>query len=104
MAGRKLPPSEFGRVKKSVAEQRGLKVGDEIIDYLLDQIVEDGRVGRDATAREWGRGLVAEFVRQVLDGQMTVATDVEVMSNQRIAQRDHLLALQFNALLHNPKF
>ncbi|MEO7092886.1 MAG: DUF507 family protein [Polyangiales bacterium] len=40
MDGRKLPPSEFGRVKKSVAEQRGLKVGDEIIDYLLDQIVE----------------------------------------------------------------
>jgi hypothetical protein len=40
MDGRKLPPSEFGRVKKSVAEQRGLKVGDEVIDYLLDQIVE----------------------------------------------------------------
>jgi hypothetical protein len=40
MDGRKLPPSEFGRVKKSVAEQKGLKVGDEIVDYLLDQIVE----------------------------------------------------------------
>ena len=40
MDGRKLPPSEFGRVKKSVAEQRGLKVGEEVIDYLLDQIVE----------------------------------------------------------------
>ena len=40
MDGRKLPPSEFGRVKKSVAEQRGLKVGEEVIEYLLDQIVE----------------------------------------------------------------
>ena len=40
MDGRKLPPTEFGRVKKSVAEQRGLKVGDEVIDFLLDQIVE----------------------------------------------------------------
>lgn len=40
MEGRKLPPSEFGRVKKSVAEQKGLKIGDEVIDYLLDQIVE----------------------------------------------------------------
>ena len=40
MDGRKLPPTEFGRVKKSVAEQKGLKVGDEIIDYLLDQVVE----------------------------------------------------------------
>ncbi|MFI5302373.1 MAG: DUF507 family protein, partial [Polyangiales bacterium] len=40
MDGRKLPPSEFGRVKKSVAEQKGFKVGDESIDYLLDQVVE----------------------------------------------------------------
>jgi hypothetical protein len=40
MDGRKLPPSEFGRVKKSVAEQKGLKIGDEIVDYLLDQLVE----------------------------------------------------------------
>ncbi len=40
MDGRKLPPTEFGRVKKSVAEQRGLKVGEEVVDYLLDQIVE----------------------------------------------------------------
>ncbi|GAC1351870.1 MAG: hypothetical protein NVSMB1_09090 [Polyangiales bacterium] len=40
MDGRKLPPSEFGRVKKSVAEQKGLKIGDEIVDFLLDQVVE----------------------------------------------------------------
>jgi len=40
MDGRGLPPTEFGRVKKSVAEQKGLKIGDEIIDYLLDQVVE----------------------------------------------------------------
>jgi type VI secretion system protein ImpC len=71
---------------------------------ILDEIVEDGRVGRDATSRQWGRGLVAEFVKQVLDGQMTVAPDVEVMINQRIAQIDHLLSLQLNEILHNPKF
>jgi hypothetical protein len=40
MDGRKLPASEFGRVKKSVAEQKGLKVGEDVVDYLLDQIVE----------------------------------------------------------------
>jgi hypothetical protein len=40
MDGRKLPPSEFGRVKKSVAEQKGLKVGEDVVDYLLDQLVE----------------------------------------------------------------
>jgi type VI secretion system protein ImpC len=71
---------------------------------LLDQIVSEGRVGRDATAREWGRSLVSEFVKQVLDGQMTVSPDLEAMINQRIAQIDHLLSLQLNEILHNPKF
>jgi len=40
MDGRKLPPTEFGRVKKSVAEQKGLKLGEDVIDFLLDQLVE----------------------------------------------------------------
>jgi hypothetical protein len=40
MDGRKLPPTDYGRVKKSVAEQKGHKTGDDTIDFLLDQIVE----------------------------------------------------------------
>src|SRR4051794_34515385 len=71
---------------------------------LLDQIVSEGRVGRDATAREWGRSLVSEFVKQVLDGQMTISPDLEAMINQRIAQIDHLLSLQLNEILHHEKF
>jgi type VI secretion system protein ImpC len=71
---------------------------------LFDQIVTEGRVGRDETARQWGRSLVSEFVKQVLDGQMTVSPDLEAMINQRIAQIDHLLSLQLNEILHHPKF
>ena len=37
---RGLASVEFARMKKLVAEQRGIKVGDEMLDYLLDQIVE----------------------------------------------------------------
>ncbi|MBX3189899.1 MAG: DUF507 family protein [Labilithrix sp.] len=32
-------PSEFGKVKQQVAEHHGIKVGDEMLDYLLDQVV-----------------------------------------------------------------
>src|SRR5262249_56568398 len=32
--------SEYGRVKAQIAESKGIKVGDEMLDYLLDQIVE----------------------------------------------------------------
>lgn len=37
---RGLPQSEFSRIKKLAAEQKGIKVGDELMDYLLDQLIE----------------------------------------------------------------
>ena len=42
---------------------------------LLDQIIEEGRFSRDATARERGTDMVKEFVAQVLQGEMTVSRD-----------------------------
>jgi hypothetical protein len=40
VAQRNLPQTEFGRIKKLVADERRLKIGEEAIDYLLDQLVE----------------------------------------------------------------
>jgi len=40
MQARGIPNSDFARMKKLAAEQMGIKVGDETIDYLLDQILE----------------------------------------------------------------
>jgi hypothetical protein len=37
---RGIPNTEFGRMKKLAAEQMGIKIGDETIDYLLDQLLE----------------------------------------------------------------
>jgi type VI secretion system protein ImpC len=71
---------------------------------LLDQIVEQGRFGKDNTAQERGKNLVKEFVAQVLDGSMTVAKDAEMMINARIAQIDHLLSIQLNEILHHEAF
>ncbi len=34
------PQTDFGRVREQVATQKGIKVGDEMLDYLLDQVVE----------------------------------------------------------------
>ena len=33
-------PNEFGRIKKLLAQEKGIKVGDEMMDYLLDQLIE----------------------------------------------------------------
>ncbi|HEX3594366.1 MAG TPA: DUF507 family protein [Polyangiaceae bacterium] len=34
------PNSEYSRVRALAAEEKGIKVGDETLDYLLDQVVE----------------------------------------------------------------
>lgn len=70
---------------------------------LLDQIVEQGRFG-DATARERGKSLIADFVQQVLEGSMTVGRDADQMISARVAQIDHLLSIQLNEILHNAQF
>jgi len=71
---------------------------------LLDQIVEEGRFGRETVAVERGKDLVKEFVAQVLRGEMAVSRDAEAMINARIAQVDHLLSIQLNEVLHHPQF
>jgi len=70
---------------------------------LLDQIVEEGRLGRDDAARQRGKDLIREFLEQVLAGEMSVSRDTEAMINARIAQIDHLLSIQLNEVLHHPQ-
>ncbi len=71
---------------------------------LLDQIVEQGKVGTDAVTRERGKSLVKEFINQVLEGQVTISKDTEAMINARVAQIDHLVSIQLNEILHHPQF
>ncbi len=71
---------------------------------LLDQIVDQGRFGKEAPARERGRDMIKQFVAEVLEGTITVARDTEAMLNARIAQIDHLVSLQLNEVLHAPAF
>ncbi|MCC7497239.1 MAG: type VI secretion system contractile sheath large subunit [Bryobacterales bacterium] len=88
--------------QQAAAQQQAAEVTTEV--SLLDQIVEQGRLARDASARERGKNLVKEFVAQVLEGAMTVSKDAEAMINARIAQIDHLLSIQLNEVLHHPSF
>lgn len=69
---------------------------------LLDQIVDQGRFGREPAARERGKDLVKRFVEQILEGAIHVSADTEAMINARIAQIDHLLSIQLNEIMHHP--
>jgi type VI secretion system protein ImpC len=71
---------------------------------LLDQIVDKGRFGSEAPARERGKDLIKRFVSEVLEGTITVSPDTESMINARIAQLDRLVSKQLNEILHAPEF
>jgi hypothetical protein len=40
LSTRGLPQSELSRIRRLVAEERKIQIGDEAIDYILDQLVE----------------------------------------------------------------
>ncbi|MGA2166956.1 MAG: type VI secretion system contractile sheath large subunit, partial [Terracidiphilus sp.] len=71
---------------------------------LLDQIVAQGRFGKDTVAQERGKDMVKEFVNQVLEGKMTLSRDAEASIGMRIAEIDRLVSLQLNEVLHHPAF
>src|SRR5437763_10356729 len=71
---------------------------------LLDQIVDQGRSGSDAPARERGKDMMKQFVGEVLAGTITVARDADAMLNARIAQIDRLISAQVNEIMHAPQF
>ncbi len=71
---------------------------------LLDQIVEQGKMGKDAESKGRGKDLLKRFVGEVLEGAITINRDTETMINARIAQIDHLLSLQVNEIIHHPDF
>ena len=71
---------------------------------LLDQIVDRGRFGADAPARERGKDMIKHFVNEVLAGTITVARDADAMLNARIAQIDRLISAQVNEIMHAPQF
>ncbi|APR77136.1 Hypothetical protein A7982_02483 [Minicystis rosea] len=70
LAQRSMPQTEFPRLKKLAAEQKGIKVGDEMLDYLLDQLIEmlmhsgnvDEVYGQDHDLRRRMRPVLKRFL------------------------------------------
>lgn len=71
---------------------------------LLDRIVQEGRMIKDESQREYARDLIGEFATQVLDEGMTISKDTAAMINMRIAQIDELISNQLNEVMHAEDF
>ncbi|MGH7573680.1 MAG: type VI secretion system contractile sheath large subunit [Longimicrobiales bacterium] len=84
------------------AEQAASETTSEV--GLLDQIVDQGRFGAETEQRQRGKGLIKEFISQILDGAIVVRPDTESMLNARIAEIDRLLSRQLSEVMHHPEF
>ena len=71
---------------------------------LLDSIIAQGRLGRDANERARAKDLIGALVQELLDGSMVVAKDTEAMISARIAAIDEVLTRQLNEIMHHPEF
>jgi hypothetical protein len=70
MEVRNTPPSELGRLRRLAAEQKNIKIGDEMFDYLLDQCIEmlmhsgsvDEVFGQDHELRKEMRPILRKYL------------------------------------------
>ena len=85
-------------------QQEGAAQAQEVELGLLDQIVEQGRFGTDERAQTRGRDMIKQFVSEIAEGAIQVSSNTEAMINARIAQIDHVISKQLNAILHHPEF
>jgi len=71
---------------------------------LLDTILSKGIRARDEDTRDWGRGLLKEFVSQLLDPKMVVAKDTAKTISLRFAEMVRLLSAQLIEIMHHTDF
>ena len=78
-------PGDFGRMKKLLADERKIKVGDEMLDYLLDQLIEmlmhssnvEEVFGEDHVLRKTMRTVLRKYL------ELDEALDTEVRGKLR---------------------
>ncbi len=73
-------------------------------ESLLDSILSTGFKARNDESRDIGKGLLKEFVGQLLDPKMVVGKDTLKTINLRIAEIDRLLSAQLNEIMHHEDF
>ena len=53
---------------------------------LLDKILAEGRMARDDFQKERAKDMIAEFVSQVMSGELTMSKNMDLAINSRIAE------------------
>lgn len=73
-------------------------------DSLLDNIVAQSRVARSDTEHARAKDIIAELVREVMDGTVVMSANLGATLDARVAELDRLISLQLSEVMHNPEF
>ena len=71
---------------------------------LLDDIVARSRVARTPTEHDRAKDLIAELVREVLQGTVVVSDNLSATLDARIAEIDQLISTQLSEVMHAAEF
>jgi len=71
---------------------------------LLTRILDQGRLARSDVQVQQAKDMIAEFVQEVMQGQLVVTKDMETAINARIAEIDRLVSAQLNEIMHAQEF
>ena len=86
------------------AQPQGAAVAGTEESGVLDQIINETRIGKDDWERDQSRRQIATLVEEVMKGTLRVSKDLEATINARIADIDKVLSAQLNAIMHAPEF
>ena len=86
------------------AQPQGAAVAGTEESGVLDQIINETRIGKDDWERDQSRRQIATLVEEVMKGTLRVSKDLEATINARIADIDKVLSAQLNAIMHSPEF
>ena len=72
---------------------------------VVDRFLQQGKIIRDDSQRQFALTLLSEYATQVLEQGMTVGKDSVVAGiKARIAQIDEGITAQLNEVMHSPEF
>lgn len=93
-------------MNEAAIQDEALAVADAgaVTPSLLDSIIDQSRVAVSEGEKAHARDLIGELVDQVLEGAVTVSSDLAASIDLRISELDKILSDQVNAIMHHPEF
>jgi type VI secretion system protein ImpC len=85
-------------------EKQAQTVTQEATGDLLGQILDKGMRAKTEGQTARAKDIIAEFVSQVMEGQLVMSKDMETTINARIAAIDKVISAQLNEIMHHEDF